>query len=91
MVAKARSAGALVLASRYIITFDMIDATTRGHRHAHDHAGGEALTRPAHAHLRQSGRRQDRLSPLEASAGARLAGVSFVIALLWAGVYWALH
>ncbi len=30
-------------------------------------------------------------SLLETSAAARLAGILPVLALLWAGVYWALH
>ncbi len=76
----------------------MTDATTHGHRHAHDHASGEELGVAAHVHSRRAGLGRAhthaapaRASLLEASAGARLAGVSLVVALLWAGVYWALH
>ncbi|BDV35331.1 hypothetical protein [Methylocystis iwaonis] len=64
----------------------MTDAT-QGHRHAHDHAVLRAQG------LAQSADRAPpaRASLLEASAVARLSGVSLAIAALWAGVYWALH
>jgi hypothetical protein len=32
-----------------------------------------------------------RFSLLRLSAGERIAGATAVVALLWAGVYWALH
>jgi hypothetical protein len=76
----------------------MTDATTarrshaHGHApgHAHDHAGGAAR-----AHAVVSGaaqvRPQRRTSLLDSSAGARLSGIFPIVALLWAGVYWALH
>lgn len=64
----------------------MTDAT-QGHRHAHDHAvlRAQGLIQPA------TRATPTRASLLEASAVARLFGVSLVIAALWAGVYWALH
>jgi hypothetical protein len=61
----------------------MTDAT-QGHRHVHDHA---LLRADAHS---PSGA-PARASLLEASAAARLLGVSLAIAALWAAVYWALH
>jgi len=59
----------------------MTDATSQA-SHAHDLAGG---------HARIHARRPARPSPLEASAAARLLGVSIALSALWAGVYWALH
>lgn len=35
--------------------------------------------------------REDGLSKLALSAGARLTGVALALATLWAGVWWALH
>lgn len=64
----------------------MTDAT-QGHRHAHDHT---VLRAQGHAQF-VSPAAPERASLLEASAVARLFGVSLVIAALWAGVYWALH
>jgi hypothetical protein len=64
----------------------MTDAT-QGHRHAHDHAVLHAQGRAQFV----SRAAPERASLLEASAAARVFGVSFVIAALWAGVYWALH
>lgn len=69
----------------------MTDATTQGPRHAHDHAGGESLGATPLAQSREASASSGGGSLLEASAGARLAGVSLLVALLWAGVYWAFH
>ncbi|RTL86602.1 MAG: hypothetical protein EKK29_08950 [Hyphomicrobiales bacterium] len=71
----------------------MTDATTHGHSHAHDSASGESLGAAEHDRLRQAASRAlpARASLLEASSGARLMGASVAAALLWAGVYWALH
>lgn len=71
----------------------MTDATTHGHRHAHDNASGDSRDGAEHGLLRQGASRAlpARASLLEASSGARLVGASFAAALLWAGVYWALH
>ncbi|MGJ0392350.1 MAG: hypothetical protein ACR650_06260 [Methylocystis sp.] len=65
----------------------MIDAT-QGHSHAHDH-----LIVRAQDYGRSASRAGATARPslVEASAAGRLFGVSFVIAALWAGVYWALH
>jgi hypothetical protein len=46
----------------------------------------QAARSEAHAH-----RRRERFSLLRLSAGERLAGAAVVVALLWAGVYWALR
>jgi hypothetical protein len=64
----------------------MTDATT--HRHAHDHASERVAGGHAHDHGRIA---PAPTSLLEASAAARLTGVSLVLVALWAGVYWALH
>jgi hypothetical protein len=83
---------ALVLASRYIITSRMTDASTHGQRHRH---AADDLRRPAQsqgADLRFAAQQPaGRASLIESAAGARLFGVSFLIAALWAGVFWALH
>lgn len=71
----------LVLELRYNITWGMTDATThqRGHDHSHPHAQAA-----------ETGR-EDRRSLLAMSSGARLLGLSPLLAALWAAVYWALH
>lgn len=49
---------------------------------AHDHRRSHAVAAP-------SGRR--RMSPLGRSGLDRLLGAALVVALLWAGVYWAMR
>lgn len=65
----------------------MTDVTTP--RHSHDHAQTAANSTPSHAYER--GRAAARASLLETSAAQRLAVVCILCAVLWAGVYWALH
>jgi hypothetical protein len=79
----------------------MTDATTerRSHAedHARDHADGQVHASAASARGGSMAngaapvRARPRTSPLETSAAERLAGILPVVALLWAGVYWALH
>jgi hypothetical protein len=80
----------------------MIDATTErqslahAHVHAHDPAsrassGASADGRPIAAADAAQVRPGRRMSLLDASAGARLSAIFPIVALLWAGVYWALH
>lgn len=65
------------------------------HDHAHAHHHGHAHSR-AHDHAHDSGhaeaprRARPGLSLLRMSAAQRLAGACGALALLWAGVFWAL-
>jgi hypothetical protein len=65
----------------------MTDAI-HGRHQAHDDALAGAHE---HAHPPRRAVAPMRASLLEASAVARLLGVSSAIAALWGGVYWALH
>ncbi len=67
----------------------MTDASTHRHRHAHDPAHDPALRR-VHAELHAPNVAAP-ASALEASALARLAGLSLILGGLWAAVVWALH
>jgi hypothetical protein len=48
----------------------------------------KAAVAAPHVHAEPAPRR---FSLLRLSAGERLSGAAAVVALLWAGVYWALH
>ncbi|MGJ0506709.1 MAG: hypothetical protein ACR652_06130 [Methylocystis sp.] len=70
----------------------MTNATTHTHRRAHAHGGADSGHPQAHGHVQGHIHVRPRpASLLEASAGARLGMVALLVALLWGGVWWALH